>query len=211
MSDEGGTSRQRTGGMSTSAVCSAPARQRGRPPIVTPNGPVRAFLAHWWAFPDLAEDLPEVESVFTGAVLLREQGDTATRPLSKARLFGLLRSLEVVSAESVGEILKHLHLSARSLQRYCTALRVISEAIRAGLAGPQGERWREAARAQREAEEAISREHGLPPAGGPVWCPAGAGLGGVVGDAGERWRKAGGRVRAETEVGTRGRSGITAT
>ena len=103
-----------------------------RPPTTHENGAVAAFLAGYFNGAEACGEHPWLDDIMTGVVVLKTEGDTGTRPLSRKVLFSLLQRCEVISTVGVGTVLAG-RAKARTVDRYAAAARVASKAITARL------------------------------------------------------------------------------
>ncbi|RYZ13874.1 MAG: hypothetical protein EOO70_08190, partial [Myxococcaceae bacterium] len=109
-----------------------PTRGRGRPTIRQDNQRVQTFLSEFLTASELIEAHPIMDDVLTGAVLLETEGEKHARPLSKGRVFRVLRACEVIDTAAVANVLStgFKAISGKStIARYAAAARVCANAI----------------------------------------------------------------------------------
>lgn len=104
----------------------APKRGRGRPALVHDNSLVQKFISEFPTAAAFLEEHPRMDDVLTGAARAQTAGHTATRPLSKGSLFGLLRLLPAISTVAVGDALQRHGYCATTIKRYAQAARTAS-------------------------------------------------------------------------------------
>jgi hypothetical protein len=96
-----------------------PLDQRGKKKINT----LKMYLAHYYSFAELAEDMPLLDDIVTGSSLL-DFGDNK-KPLRRDTLFFLLKELEIITATGVRAV--H-NCGVRHSQKLALCLRVIVNA-----------------------------------------------------------------------------------
>lgn len=100
--------------------------KRGRPVLEHDNRRVRAFLSDYLVLSDLVETYPLLDDVLTGACAAKTEGDTATRPLSKARIFDVLAHCDVVCTRATLAVLSWANYGVATIARYTQAARTAS-------------------------------------------------------------------------------------
>jgi hypothetical protein len=137
----------------------APAKRRGRPPIVHPNS-LKPYLAHYNSPGYALAELPHLDNIISGMVNLNF-GENTT-PFSKKLMIVLLRRLDVISTANVEEYmtLSLRECSERNAQRIASCLRVI-ELTAAKLALPA---W---SKLQLLKDDMYSPVQGIEPCGNP--------------------------------------------
>lgn len=107
-------------------------RGGGRPPMRQDNRRVQSFLSEFMKTSELMATFPVLDDVFSGAVNAQTEGEAHTRPLSKAKLFRVLRWCEVIETSAVASVLAvgyNATYGKSTTARYTAAARVASMAI----------------------------------------------------------------------------------
>lgn len=104
----------------------------GRPPRAHDNTRVAAFMGSCLEVGELLDNWPRVDDILTGAVQLQTEGQGSTRPMSKRRLFQVLRSCPVIGTHATALALG-LDNSLTTAKRYAAAAGVASRAVLALL------------------------------------------------------------------------------
>jgi hypothetical protein len=98
-----------------------------RPPIQYDNTAVAEVLAEhmnvWWA----CEMHPGLDDILASVLNAKTGGDTATRSLSRSKLFHILQQCRVISTAALAELLPGFY-APRTVEKYALSARVASMA-----------------------------------------------------------------------------------
>lgn len=96
------------------------------------NRIVQEHLSPGTTLAEAYEARPWLEDILTGTVLLKTQGETASRPLRKSMVLHILGTCEVITVEAVHRVTNHRYSNAQA-SKYAACARVASRAIRSHL------------------------------------------------------------------------------
>jgi len=100
----------------------------GRPTIHHDNSRVQELMVNFDFISNLAEVLPRLDDVLTGMTHLQTEGQASTRPLSKKKLFRVLRSCPVISTAEVALSIGRSY-SRATVARYALHARAASKVV----------------------------------------------------------------------------------
>jgi hypothetical protein len=102
--------------------------RRGRPPKSLDNSALRQFAACFFDASDMTSTYPDTDSILSGVLALRSQGDSATRSLSRTTLFQIISRLDSITVGNVQALLGSRY-AERTAQKYTEVARVASKAL----------------------------------------------------------------------------------